>query len=407
MEDKIFDIRGRMLKFDSKEDIEKHLKAIHEDLIEEFYLGDNTVGVEAAGALGALFSRTPQLKVAALPDIFGTRLISEVPDALTSICQGLVTVPALVELNLSNNALGGRAVHPLVPLIVENRSIQVFKLNNNGLGPEGGAVVAKALLESGKRALADGKESNLRVIICGKNRLEDGSADAWGAALAAHPHLQKVKMVNNGIREKGLIAIANGLLSCSDLRYLSLREGLAMEILDDMDPTVDDGRKHAWHVIADVLRNAKKLRFLDLSDCGLNIPGSREIIRALSANTSSRLRTLLLENNDMTEEVYVGLLNALQDNLSQLANLSLAWNEDLESDTVESITRELEAHGGRIWIDDDHEDDLDETGRDLEKEVEFIISPVAPAPKEEAKVAAKSTDNDVDVLADQLSKLVT
>ncbi|KAK7688918.1 hypothetical protein QCA50_007609 [Cerrena zonata] len=399
---KIFDIRGKMLKLDSRSDIESYFSDIDVDQLEEFYLGDNTVGVDAAKALGDLFITTKGLKVAALPDIFATRLISEVPDALTAICNGLKSVPRLVELNLSNNALGGRAVHPLVPLLVENRSIQVFKLNNNGLGPEGGKVIAEALLESARRSKADNQPSNLRVVVCGKNRLEDGSAIAWGQALAAHEHLQKVKMVNNGIREKGLTAIAHGLLKCQDLRYLSLRECLSMEITEGQDPSVDDGTKHAWHVIANVLRVAKSLEFLDLSDCGLNVPGSLEIVHALAENANSRLHTLLLENNNMTEVIYEVIASALASRLASLRTLSVSWNDDLEGEPIGEVAKVLERRGGKIWVDDEDDADLDGTSEDLEKETTYLIS-VAEVPKvNDAEKPAESVAED---LVEQLLKL--
>ena len=84
-------------------------------------------------------------QVANFEDIITRRLISEIPDALSAICDALVDKTSLVEIDLSNNAFGGRCVDPMVPFLTNNRSFQILRLNNNGLGPAGGIVIANAL----------------------------------------------------------------------------------------------------------------------------------------------------------------------------------------------------------------------------------------------------------------------
>ncbi|KAI0314653.1 RNI-like protein [Amylostereum chailletii] len=373
IDSRIVDLRGRKLRLDTRADIEQHLKGIDVGVVEEIYLAENTFGVEAAQALGELLHRMNRLKVAGLSDIFITRLIEEIPHALTFICAGIQNLSSLVEVDLSNNALGGRAAHPLVPLIVQNNNIQVLKLNNCGLGPEGGAVIANALLESARRSEAEGRPSSLRVLICGRNRLEDGSAHAWGAALAAHTNLQKVKMVNNGIREAGFGAIIRGLTHCPDLRYLGLRDNNSMDIADDDgEDGAASSRERGWSPLATLLQTAPNLEFLDLSDCGLKIPGSTALIRALSSGRQANLATLLLENNDMDEGVYRSLSTAVLNHLPALTTLSLAWNEDLDGEALAAVTEELGKRGGRLVLDDEHEDDLEENGKDMVKETVFV-----------------------------------
>jgi Ran GTPase-activating protein 1 len=50
-----------------------------------------------------------------------------------------------VEVNLSDNVFCGRLVELIVLLLSKNPSFQNFRLNNNGLGPESGTVIANAL----------------------------------------------------------------------------------------------------------------------------------------------------------------------------------------------------------------------------------------------------------------------
>lgn len=46
-------------------------------------------------------------------------------------------------------------------------TLEVFKLNNNGMGPAGGAMIAGALLGNAQKAEKEGRKSSLRVLVCG------------------------------------------------------------------------------------------------------------------------------------------------------------------------------------------------------------------------------------------------
>ena len=54
---------GRGLKIDSSSDMEAHLSDFDPTVIEEIHLGGNTIGVEAAQALGAFLAKTTKLRV--------------------------------------------------------------------------------------------------------------------------------------------------------------------------------------------------------------------------------------------------------------------------------------------------------------------------------------------------------
>ena len=46
-----------------------------------------------------------------------------------SLLLNIATGPSLVELDLSDNAFGGRCALPMVPFLTENRSFSIFRLN--------------------------------------------------------------------------------------------------------------------------------------------------------------------------------------------------------------------------------------------------------------------------------------
>ena len=178
----------------------------------------------------------------------------------------------------------------MVPFLTQNRSFQVLKLNNNGLGPAGGEIIANALLKSAELSRAEGKPSNLRVVICGRNRLENGSAPAWAAAFAAHGGLEEVRMPQNGIRMSGITALANGLAKNAGLLHVDLQDNTFTE-------EGDLSGVAAW---AAALKAWPALHTLNLSDCVLSGEGEvPAVIEALVAGSNPKLHTLQLQNNNL------------------------------------------------------------------------------------------------------------
>ena len=59
----VFSLLGKQLKLDTRADIEPHLAKYDPTVIEEIHFGGNTVGVEAAQALGEFLGKTTKLRV--------------------------------------------------------------------------------------------------------------------------------------------------------------------------------------------------------------------------------------------------------------------------------------------------------------------------------------------------------
>ena len=74
---------------------------------------------------------------------------------------------------------------PMVPFLKQNRSVQIFfwRSNNNGLGPAVGHCQRSTCVSQveGRR-----KKIESQTVICGRNRLENGSASDWAKAFAEH-----------------------------------------------------------------------------------------------------------------------------------------------------------------------------------------------------------------------------
>ena len=245
---KLFTLEGKGLKLNSEADIEPHIKELKEGNheFEEIRLQGNTIGVDASKALASALSKQKNLqvrrmascapqsstnsnpKIANLADIFTGRLLNEIPAALEALLTALLTLPQLHTINLSDNAFGFNTQAPLIAFLSAHTPLRHLILTNNGLGPEAGAKIAAALttLAARKKHAGAGGAPKLETVVCGRNRLENGSMAAWAGAYAAHaPGLVEVKMVQNGIRQEGVAQLLRtGLVHATGLRVLDLQD---------------------------------------------------------------------------------------------------------------------------------------------------------------------------------------
>ena len=284
-----------------------------------------------------------------------------------------------MELNLSDNAFGSRSVEPIVPFLKHNRSFQIFKLNNNGLGPEGGTVIADALAESAKLSKKEGKPSQLRTLICGRNRLQDGSSEAWAKAFAAHGSLVEVRMPQNGIRMDGLANLAGGLAQCPNLEYLDLQDNTFGEV--------------GSFAMSEALSVWTELTSLNFSDCVLSNEGEgvSAIIETIATGSNPKLQTLQLQNNNMETKSFALLAEGIS-KLPSLKTLELQWNEvDDEDDHLQTLVQSLKRRGGKAFLNDEEE----------EEEEEIVTGGAEAEGKDED---AARTSAAVDALADLLVK---
>lgn len=293
---------------------------------------------------------------------------------------------SLVEINLSDNAFGGRSVDPIVPFLVNNRSFQIFRLNNNGLGPAGGAVIADALFESAQRSKKEGKPSNLRTVICGRNRLEDGSADHWSKAFAAHAGLVEIRMPQNGIRPDGIASLIRGIAACKNLKHLDLQDNTFSEIGSE--------------TMTQELRAWPELETLNLSDCHLVEEGNAsDVVETLSGGSNPKLQLLQLQNNNLDTQSFAYLAEHTEVHLPALKQVELQWNEIEDDDEhVATLRNLLKKRGGKLVVDDDEEE---EEGDEEEEKDEGEEAATTQETSAEKSALDKATDD----LADLMNKV--
>lgn len=336
----LFSLEGKALKLDTLASIAPYLNELHDVAeLEEVRLDGNTLGVEACAGVGEALSSKQTLRIVNLSDIFTGRLISEIPPSLRSLCTSLLHLPNLTSLDLSDNAFGGRSVEPMLELLSTHPGLQTLKLNNNGMGPTGGATIAGALLANAMKAKAEGRTPALRTIVCGRNRLENGSAQAFADAFAALGSLIEVRMPQNGIRMEGIEAIVKGLRSCPNLQVLDLQDNTATE--------------KGSRAIAASLPSWPKLTTLNLSDCLLRPRGGVSVFTVLRTGSNPLLTSLKLQSNELDFRAIDILASAITQHLPLLTDLELNGNRgEAEDECYVAIGAALSK-----W---DHEDALDE-----------------------------------------------
>lgn len=284
----------------------------------------------------------------------------------------------------------------MVPFLTHNRSFSILKLSNNGLGPIGGNIVAEALLKSAQLSAKDGQKSNLRTVICGRNRLEDGSAPAFAEAFAAHGTMEHVSIKQCGIRQDGMVALAKGLAKNPNLRILDLEDN-AINV---------DGSDEGTKAFADALPSWPNLETLNLSDCVLTNEGEvPAIFNVLAEGKHTKLHTIQLQNDNLDAASFKLLTESVVPNLPALKRLELQMNEVEEDDEVaEDLKDAVAARGGKLFMEDEDEEDEDEEDKAEEPEPEKTSTTAGETLANKTGPGPASVDKAADALADLLSK---
>ncbi|KAH7077014.1 hypothetical protein BKA63DRAFT_411298 [Paraphoma chrysanthemicola] len=364
----VFSLEGQGLKLTTAADIAPHIQALERnDAVEEVRFLGNTLGVEASAALATVLQTKKSLKVANLADIFTSRLLSEIPPALSHLVTALLTLPDLHTVDLSDNAFGLNTVAPLVDFLSQHTPLRYLYLNNNGLGPAAGVLVADALTTLAEKKAAARNEGrqvpDLELVICGRNRLENGSMAAWAKAYAANTGIKTIKMTQNGIRQEGIThLLSNGLLHLTKLETLDLQDNTFTAM--------------GANALSKVLGRWPELRELGVGDCLLSGRGGVALASALERGQNKKVQVLRLQFNEINAKGVQGLASAASSALPALRRVELNGNQFSEDDSsIEKLREVLEARKEESGENADDEqywglDELDELESEAEDDEE-------------------------------------
>uniref|UniRef100_A0A8C2F4Q7 Ran GTPase activating protein 1b n=1 Tax=Cyprinus carpio TaxID=7962 RepID=A0A8C2F4Q7_CYPCA len=220
--------KGQGLKLDNAESVKEMVQEIEQyQGLRSLRLEGNTLGVEAARAIAKSLEAKRELEQCHWSDMFTGRLRSEIPPALISLGNALMTSGArLTHLDLSDNAFGPDGVKGIESLLKSSAcyTLRELRLNNCGMGIGGGMVLASALTECHKQSSAAGSPLRLKVFIAGRNRLENDGATALAKAFKLLGSLEEVHMPQNGINHPGITALASAIKHNPNLQVLNLND---------------------------------------------------------------------------------------------------------------------------------------------------------------------------------------
>ncbi|KAI0531611.1 hypothetical protein GGR58DRAFT_508302 [Xylaria digitata] len=410
---KVFSLEGKGLKLDTAEHLEAHIGPLRDmQDVEEVRVLGNTLGIGACKLLGEVLATKKTLKVANLADLFTGRLLNEIPEALSYLLTSILNLPNLRTINLNDNAFGLNTQEPLIAFLSSHVPLQHLYLNNNGLGPHAGINIANALSklhakkEEARKAGQD--VPDLETVICGRNRLENGSMLAWAEAYRLHNKVKEVKMVQNGIRQEGIsLLLSEGLNHATKLEILDLQDNTFTAV----------GAK----ALAKVVPLWANIIDLGIGDSLLKPKGGILLAGALAKGQNKKLETLRLQYNDLTALAIKDLAIATRDALPALRRIELNGNKFSEDDESILALQELleerkEKYAGDIvdedaWgvddlsdleeLDSEEEEEEEEEEITTEERAEKLIKDAEEA-QEEPTVQLK--DRDVEDLASKLQK---
>ena len=411
------------LKLDTADDLAPFIAPLTSSSassLKEIHLNGNSLGEPACKHLASIFPKLTSLTHANLADIFTARLLTEIPPSLDALLQALLELPSLRTINLSDNAFGLNTAQPLVKYLERATSLRHLILNNNGLGPHAGILVADALTqlaEAKSKASDEEHKAPLETIVCGRNRLENGSMAAWAKAMQAHSDgLKEVRMVQNGIRSEGSqMLLREGLGKCKKLVRLDLQDNTFT--------------KSGAKALADVLDGWVEMQELGVSDCLISARGAVWVGEALQKGKNERLEVLKCAFGEIDAKGVAAIVRACESgSLLALRRVELNGNvfaeEEPEIERLRDLLLERRRKAGKeddeeedeMWgldeldeleePDDEEEEDESEAEQDQEDREarEKGERQLKQTDEAENENVAQKKDAEVDDLADQLGK---
>ena len=121
-------------------------------------------------------------------------------------------------LTLSHNAFGPDGVTAYVNFLEKCETLEVLDVTNCGLGPEGGKMLAEAILKN--------KNMKLKEFYGSRGRLENPGIEAMSKVFSTHKSIEKIEVYQSGIM-KGLSPLFNELESCKDtIKHLDVSDNM-------------------------------------------------------------------------------------------------------------------------------------------------------------------------------------
>eukprot|EP00808_Paulinella_micropora_P020740 g14005.t1 len=292
-------------------------------------LRGNKLSVASGSALAAVAKQNPRIS-----EMCGI-LLDSLREAVI-LAEFLKDNHTLTSLDLYDNAIGDGGAKAIGDGLKVNASVTYVSLNRNQIGDAGAVAISKSVEVN----------QTLRELKLRNNRIGDDGAHAVGEALKDHPSVTSVDLRDNDL------SVASGLALVAVVKQNPrIQELCGVPLVND---SLRDGKTHLSSVgpaeeaifvevfkinttletlslrdsyigpaLADLLKENKTLRELDMAGNSTGSDGAKAIAKALEANKV--LQTLDIGLNKIGDEVAAAIADVLKVNTS-LTNLQLNRN---------------------------------------------------------------------------------
>ncbi len=305
-------------KWDKPEDIKNILDELekNKDRIVGLELCHNSIGEKCAEALGEKIKNLKHLRQVDLSDCFVSRGSEELPKCLKFLLEGLVD-KQIIELNLSDNALGPTAAPGYEFFFEKNKTLQKLYIDNCGMGPIGTPSLMKILKEN--------KEMPLKVLKYSRNKMESVGCNAISELIKEKKTLKEIKISDNEISCEGLENFLNTIQNNENIYWLDIHNNTLSkkaknlpEIVGSLqnvvhlnlsDLTIED--KDTIKNTFETLPKLTKLRefYFEYNISDLDFEENKEKVDYISQLFKcllqiDNLKEIHLENNDIPKSLY-------------------------------------------------------------------------------------------------------
>jgi Ran GTPase-activating protein 1 len=129
-------------------DLEQYFEFLDHERVASFELSGNSFGLEACGWIAEnVLINCVNLQEVNFSDIFTTRERKDLPPSLKVMVDAILDKP-IKSINLSHNAFGPDGVNAYTHFLETCPALEILNVTNCGLGPEGGKLLAKAMLKN-------------------------------------------------------------------------------------------------------------------------------------------------------------------------------------------------------------------------------------------------------------------
>lgn len=295
---------------------------VEPEKIEKIVLSTKSFDIDSANIAASYIEKMKALKIADLSDFIAGRETSIGLSVLNIISTALQKTN-LVELDLSENALGPRGVEACKPLLASKETLARISFCNDGLSAEACESIRDLLLFRGLD-----KPTEITHLRFHNNMSGTGGAIAIADVVKNSPKLQLFELSSTRCGREGgaVLSAAFNSLNCPELRSINIS-----------DNTFGSG---CGEILGKALCNSMNLTKLIIGDIALEDDGMAALLHHLSGGSGKSITELDITCNDVTYEGLLYLKNTFK-NHKNLKTLILDDNMELGSRGAIRVSRAI------------------------------------------------------------------